>query len=211
MCATDNNQVKTSLSWYVLGTLGVFSIAAACTQEPTPTASPTATALPERVASAVNQDVRYVATIKTNHGAIELQLYSEEAPKTVNNFVTLSNSGFYNGVIFHRVIPDFMIQGGDPTGTGRGGPGYTFADEIHPALKFDSPGLLAMANSGPNSNGSQFFITTVATPHLDGAYTIFGRVLDGQKVAEAISRVPTDEGDKPVQDVIIQGIQIEER
>ncbi|MDA0988996.1 MAG: peptidylprolyl isomerase [Chloroflexi bacterium] len=158
----------------------------------------------------LDSNLRYVATIITNKGSIEIELFPKEAPKTVNNFVTLSKNGFYDEVIFHRVIPNFMIQGGDPTGTGSGGPGYTFEDEFHAALKFDQPGLLAMANSGPNTNGSQFFITTVPTPHLNGAHTIFGRVLEGQDVVEAISRVPTSAGDRPVLDVKIQGIQIEE-
>ena len=158
----------------------------------------------------IDQDKRYVATITTNQGAIVIELSPKEAPKTVNNFVTLSRDGFYDKVIFHRVIPNFMIQGGDPTGTGTGGPGYTFEDEFDPTLTFGEPGLLAMANSGPSTNGSQFFITTAPTPHLNGAHTIFGRVLEGQDVVEAISRLPTGAGDRPVQDVTIQGIRIEE-
>jgi cyclophilin family peptidyl-prolyl cis-trans isomerase len=175
--------------------------------------APTATTAPISGGGAgtnIGQTIRSVATVITNQGSIDIELLSREAPKTVNNFVTLSNSGFYNGVIFHRVIPNFMIQGGDPTGTGTGGPGYTFEDEFHATLKFDQPGILAMANSGPNTNGSQFFITTVPTPHLNGAHTIFGRVLKGQEVVEAISRVPTSAGNKPIQEVIIQGIQVEE-
>lgn len=170
-----------------------------------------ATPTPGREAPlSIDQNFRYVATIMTNQGSIEIELFPKEAPKTVNNFVTLSRNGFYNEVIFHRVIPNFMIQGGDPTGTGTGGPGYTFEDEFHAGLRFDQPGLLAMANSGPNTNGSQFFITTVPTPHLTGAHTIFGRVLEGQDVVEAISRVPTSGGDRPIQDVKIQSIQIDE-
>ena len=172
----------------------------------TPTPMPTATPTPIRI----DQNNRYIATITTNHGSIEIELFAKEAPKTVNNFVTLSKDGFYNGLIFHRVIPNFMIQGGDPTGTGRGGPDYTFDDEFHTTLKFDKPGLLAMANAGPNTNGSQFFITTVPTAHLTGRHTIFGRVLEGQDVVEAISRVHTSAGDRPIQDVKIEGIQIEE-
>ena len=158
----------------------------------------------------IDQDKRFVATITTNQGAIVIELLPKEAPKTVNNFVTLSRDGFYDEVIFHRVIPNFMIQGGDPTGTGTGGPGYTFEDEIEPTLKFGEAGVLAMANSGPNTNGSQFFITTVPTPHLNGAHTIFGRVLEGQDLVEAISRLPVSAGNRPVQDVIIQGIEIQE-
>jgi peptidyl-prolyl cis-trans isomerase A (cyclophilin A) len=151
-----------------------------------------------------------VATINTNHGAIVIDMFPKEAPKTVDNFVTLSRDGFYDGVIFHRVIPNFMIQGGDPTGTGAGGPGYKFEDEFDPSLRFDKPGLLAMANSGPDTNGSQFFITTAPTPHLNNAHTIFGKVTQGQDVVEAISRVQTGQGDKPLEDVVIQGVQIDE-
>ncbi len=151
----------------------------------------------------------YVATMTTNHGAIVIELFPKEAPKTVHNFVTLSRDGFYDGVIFHRVIPNFMIQGGDPTGTGTGGPGYKFGDEFDSSLRFDKPGLLAMANSGPGTNGSQFFITTVPTPHLNDKHTIFGRVTDGQDVVEAISKVQSQR-DKPSVDVVIQGVQIDE-
>ncbi len=150
-----------------------------------------------------------VATINTNHGSIRIQLFPKEAPKTVENFVKLSKDGVYDGVIFHRVIPNFMIQGGDPTGTGMGGPGYQFEDEFHPSLAFDSAGYLAMANAGPNTNGSQFFITTVPTPHLNGAHTIFGRVLEGQDVADAISNLATGAGNKPLEDVKIENIHIE--
>ena len=157
----------------------------------------------------MNQDKQYIATLITNHGSIVIELFSNEAPTTVNNFVTLSQDGFYNNLIFHRVIPNFMIQGGDPTGTGRGGPGYAFEDEFHASRKFDEPGILAMANAGPNTNGSQFFITTAPTPHLTGRHTIFGRVLEGQDVVEAISTVATSAGDKPVEDVRIQEIRIE--
>ena len=150
----------------------------------------------------------YVATIRTNKGNIVVELLPGPAPKTVNNFVFLANEGFYDGTIFHRVIPDFMIQGGDPTGTGTSGPGYKFEDEINPMFVFDRAGILAMANAGPNTNGSQFFITTVATPHLNGNHTIFGRVTEGQTVAEAISIVPRGAGDKPNSPVIIETIEI---
>jgi cyclophilin family peptidyl-prolyl cis-trans isomerase len=128
----------------------------------------------------------YTATIQTAGGDIVLQLFADKAPNTVNNFVFLAREGFYDGVIFHRVIENFMVQGGDPTGTGLGGPGYSFADEFHPELRHDGPGVLSMANAGPNTNGSQFFITHVATPHLDGKHSVFGRVTGGLDVLMAI-------------------------
>jgi peptidyl-prolyl cis-trans isomerase B (cyclophilin B) len=131
---------------------------------------------------------QYSATMDTSRGAIVLDLYAAAAPRTVNNFVSLAQDGFYDGVTFHRVIKDFMIQGGDPTATGRGGPGYTFKDEFDPKLKHDGPGVLSMANAGPNTNGSQFFITHVATPWLDGKHTVFGRVVKGQDVVDAIQQ-----------------------
>jgi cyclophilin family peptidyl-prolyl cis-trans isomerase len=147
------------------------------------------------------------ATLETNHGAIEVELYPDDAPKTVENFVKLARDGFYDGLIFHRVIPDFMIQGGDPTGTGRGGPGYQFEDEFN-QHKVDR-GALAMANAGPNTNGSQFFIVTAAAcPWLDGKHTVFGRVTSGMDVADAISQLPSDSGDKPREDAVIEKIAI---
>ncbi|HLX18621.1 MAG TPA: peptidylprolyl isomerase [Gaiellaceae bacterium] len=147
------------------------------------------------------------ATLQTNHGPIAVELYDDDAPKTVDNFLSLARSDFYKGVIFHRVIPDFMIQGGDPTGTGRGGPGYTFEDEAndHPVVR----GALAMANAGPNTNGSQFFIvTTEAAPWLNGKHTVFGRVTDGMDVVDAISAVDTDGSDRPRADVIIERVDV---
>ena len=127
-----------------------------------------------------------VATITTKKGAIRIRLHDDKAPKTCANFEKLAAKGFYDGLKFHRVIADFMIQGGCPQGTGTGGPGYTFADEFHPTLKHDRPGVLSMANAGPNTNGSQFFITHVATPWLDGKHSVFGQVIDGQDVVNAI-------------------------
>ena len=130
-----------------------------------------------------------IVTIEMESGAVMTgELYPELAPNTVNNFIELANSGFYDGLIFHRVIPGFMIQGGDPTGTGMGGPGYRFEDECRPDLKHDGPGVLSMANAGPGTNGSQFFITHVATPHLDGRHTVFGKVLKGQAIVNSIVR-----------------------
>ena len=134
-----------------------------------------------------------VATIETNKGTISLELYAEQTPKTVANFEKLAGEGFYDGLKFHRVIPDFMIQTGCPQGTGTGGPGYKFEDEFHADLKHDGPGVLSMANAGPNTNGSQFFITHVATPWLDGKHSVFGRVLEGQDVVDSIEQGDTME------------------
>jgi cyclophilin family peptidyl-prolyl cis-trans isomerase len=147
------------------------------------------------------------ATLNTNHGAIEVELFDEDAPKTVENFRTLAGKGFYDGVTFHRVIPDFMIQGGDPTGTGSGGPGYEFEDEVN-EHKVER-GALAMANAGPNTNGSQFFIVTAdACPWLDGKHTVFGRVTSGMDVVDEISNVDTDAGDKPRDAVTIERVDL---
>jgi peptidyl-prolyl cis-trans isomerase B (cyclophilin B) len=147
------------------------------------------------------------ATLQTNQGTIELELFDGDAPKTVENFRKLAADGFYDGVIFHRVIPDFMIQGGDPTGTGSGGPGYTFEDEFN-----DRPvarGALAMANAGPNTNGSQFFIVTAeACPWLDGKHTVFGRVTDGMDVVDTISQLERDAGDQPRETVSIDRVEL---
>jgi peptidyl-prolyl cis-trans isomerase A (cyclophilin A) len=164
------------------------------------------------------------ATLRTNRGTVVLRLFPDHAPKTVRNFVELAqgsrewtNPGtgattrdrLYDGTIFHRVIPGFMIQGGDPLGTGTGGPGYQFADEFHPDLSFGRPYLLAMANAGPGTNGSQFFITTVPTPHLNRRHTIFGEVIEGADVVDKISQVKTDPSDRPVEDVVIESVEID--
>jgi peptidyl-prolyl cis-trans isomerase B (cyclophilin B) len=147
------------------------------------------------------------ATLHTNHGPIELELHDDDAPKTVENFRKLAGDGFYDGVIFHRVIPDFMIQGGDPTGTGTGGPGYAFEDEFNDHKV--ERGALAMANAGPNTNGSQFFVVTAeATPWLDGKHTVFGRVTSGMEVVDAISQVETDANDKPREPVVIERVEL---
>lgn len=167
------------------------------------------------------------AIMHTNHGDIRIELFGNHAPKTVENFVTLadgtasystnnaagnSTGPFYDGAVFHRVINGFMIQGGDPTGTGRGGPGYTFADEFHPELHFDRPFLLAMANAGPGTNGSQFFITVAPTLHLNNHHTIFGEVTDAdsQEVVAKIASTPTDRTDRPIDPVVIESIEIVE-
>jgi peptidyl-prolyl cis-trans isomerase A (cyclophilin A) len=163
------------------------------------------------------------ATLKTSMGDIVIQLFDDKAPKTVANFVGLASGTkewldpktgekvkrpLYNGTIFHRVIPGFMIQGGDPLGTGRGGPGYTFEDEFHPDLRHSKAGILSMANAGPNTNGSQFFITHQATPNLDGRHSVFGEVVKGQEVVVAIGNVSRDLRDRPIKDVVLKEIII---
>jgi cyclophilin family peptidyl-prolyl cis-trans isomerase len=174
------------------------------------------------------------ATLHTNHGDIEVRLFDERAPRTVENFVNLAEhdpaaddepapdtttwedpetgeirgDALYNDVLFHRVIDDFMIQGGDPTGTGRGGPGYEFEDEFHDELRHDGPGKLSMANSGPDTNGSQFFITLDAQPHLDDRHAVFGEVTDGMDVVEEIGSVPTDGNDQPREDVVLESVDV---
>jgi peptidyl-prolyl cis-trans isomerase A (cyclophilin A) len=154
------------------------------------------------------------AAFDTTEGKFKAKLYHDRAPKTVDNFVQLAEGSktgkpFYDGTIFHRVIPDFMIQGGDPTGTGRGGPGYQFADEFHKDLKHSEPGLLSMANAGPNTNGSQFFVTVAATPWLDNRHSIFGEVTEGYDVVRKISEVPRDGQDRPKKEVRINSVKIE--
>jgi peptidyl-prolyl cis-trans isomerase A (cyclophilin A) len=163
------------------------------------------------------------ATLETNQGRVVVRLFPDHAPKTVANFTELAEGGrqwtdprtrqastakLYDGTIFHRVIPDFMIQGGDPLGTGTGGPGYKFADEIHPDLQFSKPYLLAMANAGPGTNGSQFFITTAATPWLNGKHTIFGEVIEGADVVDKISHLKTGRQDRPAEDVVVESVTI---
>ncbi len=155
-----------------------------------------------------------VAIIKTNMGTIEVELFAHQTPKTVENFVGLAEKGYYNGIIFHRVIKDFMLQAGDPTGTGRGGASFwggKFEDEFVSDLKHDTPGMLSMANAGPNTNGSQFFITLVPTPWLDGKHTVFGKVINGMDVVYAIGKVKTAAGDKPVDEVVMEEVIIEKR
>jgi peptidyl-prolyl cis-trans isomerase A (cyclophilin A) len=166
------------------------------------------------------------ATLHTTKGDIEVRLFPDHAPKTVRNFIELAqgerewtdprtrektSAPLYDGTIFHRVIPDFMIQGGDPLGSGRGGPGYNFADEFHPDLSFDRPYLLAMANAGPNTNGSQFFITVAPTTWLNRKHTIFGEVTAGTEVVDAIVNTPTGANDRPAQDVVINSVTIDRR
>jgi cyclophilin family peptidyl-prolyl cis-trans isomerase len=162
---------------------------------------------PDLIIDAANA---YRACIRTNHGDITVELLADRSPSTVNNFVFLAREGFYDGVIFHRVIEGFMVQGGDPTGTGTGGPGYRFRDELDAARELGyAPGTLAMANAGPNTNGSQFFIMHGDNP-LPPAYSVFGRTVEGLEVVEAIATTPTDARDRPLEDVVITTIEIEE-
>ena len=153
---------------------------------------------------------RSKATIETSKGRIVIELYNDQAPKTVENFVTLAKKGFYNGLLVHRVIPEFMIQTGDPNGNGTGGPGYTFADEFSPILRHASAGIVSMANRGPNTNGSQFFITLAPTPWLDGKHTIFGHVIEGQSVVEQIGAAAHDAQDRPLEKILMKQVTIQE-
>jgi len=150
-----------------------------------------------------------IAVFGTTEGIIKIELYEDKAPITTGNFINLTNEGFYDGLIFHRVISGFMIQGGCPDGTGTGDPGYSIPDEFHDDLKHDSPGILSMANSGPNTGGSQFFITVAETSWLDGKHSVFGKVIEGMDVVNAISEVETDGSNKPLEDVTINSITIE--
>ena len=154
------------------------------------------------------------AAFDTTAGAFKVKLFADKTPRTVENFVSLADGSktgkpFYDGTVFHRVIPDFMIQGGDPEGTGRGGPGYRFADEFHSSLKHSKPGILSMANAGPNTNGSQFFITVAATPWLDNKHTVFGEVVEGYEVVKKISQVPRNPQDRPLEEVKVRSVKIE--
>jgi peptidyl-prolyl cis-trans isomerase A (cyclophilin A) len=154
------------------------------------------------------------AVFDTTEGKFKVRLFADKAPQTVENFVNLAEGTktgkpFYNGTVFHRVIPNFMIQGGDPEGTGRGGPGYRFADEFHEELKHSKPGILSMANAGPNTNGSQFFVTVAATPWLDNKHSIFGEVSEGYEVVRRISEVPRNSQDRPLKEVRLNSVTIE--
>lgn len=150
-----------------------------------------------------------IAKFKTNRGDFSIELFEDKAPNTTANFIKLAQEKFYDGLIFHRVIDGFMIQGGCPNKNGTGGPGYTIDDEFHPELRHDGPGVLSMANAGPNTGGSQFFITLDQTPWLDGHHAVFGKVVDGMDVVEHIGHVKTDFMDKPLHDVVIESVTIE--
>jgi cyclophilin family peptidyl-prolyl cis-trans isomerase len=192
----------------------VFALFIGCSQKSMDEENNQTTTNSENVQVETKNDTMTVAVFNTNMGKFEAELYPGKAPKTVENFTGLAEKGYYKGVIFHRVIPNFMIQGGDPTGTGRGGEsiwGKPFEDEVNTGLVFDSPGILAMANAGPNTNGSQFFITVAPTPWLNGHHTIFGKIISGMDVVNAISQVKRNAQDKPLTDVVIQDITIEKR
>ncbi|HQE93062.1 MAG TPA: peptidylprolyl isomerase [Anaerolineae bacterium] len=214
--ATATKKAKTQRLWWVAGVVGIVALLGvglvlilhqgqSATPETSPTAAPTA-AVPATASSGMPADPAarngmyttpppmtidpaktYIATIETEKGNIVVQLYADKAPTTVNNFVFLARQGFYDNTTFHRVMADFMAQAGDPTGSGSGGPGYQFADEFDDSLKFDGPGVMAMANAGANTNGSQFFITFVETPWLNGKHTIFGKVIEGLDILPSIS------------------------
>jgi cyclophilin family peptidyl-prolyl cis-trans isomerase len=195
--------------WFMISACLLLAGCASHAPKVTPVAAPiptpvTSTPTPETVKDNTIVKIK----IETTLGDIYADLYEAEAPKTVANFVTLAQKGFYDGIIFHRVIPSFMIQTGDPTGTGMGGPGYQFKDEFSPKLRHDKPGMLSMANSGPNTNGSQFFITEVATPWLDDRHSVFGQVTGGMDVVLAIAKAPRDRQDKPVQKIAMNKVVV---
>ena len=187
---------------------------AGCSGGATPSAS-APTAKPVQVSEttsklAINPD-NPVAKFETSQGTFRLELFEDKAPITVKNFVTLASKNYYDGLIFHRIIEDFMIQGGDPSGNGTGGPGYKIQDEFQPALTHDGVGVLSMANAGPNTGGSQYFITLKATPWLDGKHAVFGRVIEGLDVVKKIGKVKTGVNDKPVENVVVNKLTIESK
>ena len=210
-----------SLQIRVILSLAILAVIAACgqqaAQQPQSAARPLVKTPPAQRANAykapppmtIDPKKMYTATFKLDKGDIVIELFADKAPRTVNNFVFLAREGFYDGVTFHRVIPGFMAQGGDPTGAGSSGPGYRFADEFHPALKHDKPGILSMANGGPNTNGSQFFITFAPTPHLDGYHSVFGQVIQGMDVLLGIT--PRDPATARTPGDVIKTIEIAEK
>jgi cyclophilin family peptidyl-prolyl cis-trans isomerase len=219
----------------VLGILGLFGVGSAAAvflrREPDATPSPTASPGVEAVACGgerpagagqpkptfdqppdmqIDRNARYRAVIETSCGNVELDLFAKEAPVTVNSFVFLARQEFFDGLTFHRVVPGFVIQGGDPKGDGTGGPGYQFKNETVKSLRFDSPGILAMANAGPDTNGSQFFVTVAPARQLNGSYTIFGRVTEGMDVVQEINRLATNPQERPNESVYIERVRIVE-
>ena len=195
--------------WFLLSYCLLLAGCAAQAPKVMPVATPVPTPLTSTpTPETVKDDTIVKIKIETTLGDIYADLYAAEAPKTVGNFVTLANKGFYDGIIFHRVIPNFMIQTGDPTGTGMGGPGYQFKDEFSSKLRHDKPGVPSMANAGPNTNGSQFFITEVPTPFLNDKHAVFGQVTEGMDVVLKIARVPRDGQDKPYEKVAMNKVVV---
>jgi len=182
-------------------------VVAGCSSSPSAPSTPVA---PDNTAKQTISKKNSVAKFETSKGDFKIELFEDKAPITTKNFIDLVNKKFYDGLIFHRIIDGFMIQGGDPSGNGTGGPGYKIADEFHPDLKHDAPGILSMANAGPNTGGSQFFITLAPTPHLDKKHAVFGKVVAGLDVVKTIGKVKTGANDKPVEDVVIKKITIEQ-
>ena len=182
-------------------------VVAGCSSSPSAPSTPVA---PDNTAKQTISKKNSVAKFETSKGDFKIELFEDKAPITTKNFIDLVNKKFYDGLIFHRIIDGFMIQGGDPSGNGTGGPGYKIADEFHPDLKHDAPGILSMANAGPNTGGSQFFITLAPTPHLDKKHAVFGKVIAGLDVVKTIGKVKTGANDKPVEDVVIKKITIEQ-
>lgn len=191
----------------ILAIATMMLIAAGCSGNGTGPAAEPKPKEPSQMQS-VSQGKNRLAYIETSMGSFTVELFEDKAPITTKNFIDLTEKGFYNGLIFHRVIDNFMIQGGDPNGNGTGGPGYTIKDEFHPSLKHDTAGILSMANAGPNSGGSQFFITLDKTPWLDGKHAVFGKVVDGLDVVKAIGKVKTGANDKPVEPVTLQKVTV---
>lgn len=182
-------------------------LVAGCSSSPT---TPTNPVTPDNTPKQTTSKKNSVAKFETSKGDFKIELFEDKAPITTKNFIDLANKKFYDGQIFHRIIDGFMIQGGDPKGNGTGGPGYKIPDEFHPDLKHDAAGILSMANAGPNTGGSQFFITLAPTPHLDKKHAVFGKVIAGLDVVKAIGKVKTGSMDKPVEDVVIKKITIEQ-
>ena len=192
-----------------------FVLTGCAASGPLRTGTEPAALISHQAESAAQKETQAVTTpslkkirIETSLGDLDVDLYVREAPITTQHFVQLAERGFYDGLIFHRVIPDFMIQTGDPTGTGTGGPGYTFPDEFSPRLRHDQAGVLSMANSGPNTNGSQFFITVVPTPWLDHRHSVFGQVTRGMEVVKRVANAPRDQNDKPLEPVVMRKVTI---
>lgn len=182
----------------------MLALVACSTEAPMETPAERPTPVPPPEVESVNP----IVIFETNQGTFKVEVFEQEAPITAGNFLKLVREGYYDGIIFHRVIEGFMIQGGDPTGTGSGGPGYSIKDEFAPGLKHDEPGILSMANRGPDTGGSQFFVTVAPTPWLDGKHAIFGKVIEGYDVVEKISKLPTQGADRPVEDVVMTSVSV---